>query len=338
MSTNVIPHPGWRQGHCGVTSVGEGAACLPFDFKGSWTARTAVACIEQCRGCRRCSYVSFGAADSDCSWFARCDLTALAASPTHRTLQVRGQWPAATRAQPHAVPPVCAPPTTERVFTALVRSLLSERALLAGAILDVGANDGRTACLYASYAPERLVHAIDPSAENVALLNRTYGSAFPNLRVRVGGLGRRFVPVIKMRPYQIRMAKRGDLAITDEDLTQATAAPPSSDPSSDPKAFSFAIHRLDDIFADERLGFAHIDVEGSELSVLHGSIRTLARDQFVFSVEVHVSRRQQTLSLLQFVVSEPASARGLMARPWWRVQAVSMHSPLACARIGACGV
>ena len=54
------------------------------------------------------------------------------------------------------------------------------------------------------------------------------------------------------------------------------------------------VRRVDDLFtqrwAGERLGFMHLDVQGGELDVLHGSMATLTRDQPLFSVELDVQQ------------------------------------------------
>ena len=44
---------------------------------------------------------------------------------------------------------------SEAIFNGLVRALFFEMLVPPGAILDVGANDGRTACLFATLAPTR---------------------------------------------------------------------------------------------------------------------------------------------------------------------------------------
>lgn len=60
-------------------------------------------------------------------------------------------------------------------------------------------------------------------------------------------------------------------------------------------------HRVDDLFADRKLGFAHFDVEGEELNVLHGAKAVIARDRPIFTTEVHVHFEPQlTRELIRF--------------------------------------
>jgi len=62
------------------------------------------------------------------------------------------------------------------------------------------------------------------------------------------------------------------------------------------------MYRLDDLFATERLAFAHLDVEGAELDVLHGGEATILRDRPVFTVEVHVQlNRSFTSELVEWI-------------------------------------
>ena len=70
----------------------------------------------------------------------------------------------------------------------------------------------------------------------------------------------------------------------------------------------FPVHRLDDLFAatwgDERLGFAHFDLEGFELSlsVLHGARRTIERDRPIFTADIFVHNRPRlTVAVLRFL-------------------------------------
>lgn len=53
------------------------------------------------------------------------------------------------------------------------------------------------------------------------------------------------------------------------------------------------VDTIDHVLADRRMGFMHLDVEGSELDVLIGGNRVIARDRPLFSVEVHYRERQK---------------------------------------------
>ena len=77
-------------------------SCNRADF-GCWLAREhgikdLADCVERCRACRNCNYVSFSrsSAHNDCSWFRACpklslggDLRGYFTSLVHRTYQVR---------------------------------------------------------------------------------------------------------------------------------------------------------------------------------------------------------------------------------------------------------
>ena len=83
---------------------------------------------------------------------------------------------------------------------------------------------------------------------------------------------------------------------------------------------SFPVYRLDGLFAsiwsDERLAFAHFDVEGSELDVLNGSETVIRRDRPVFTIEVAIKarayhaalRRVADLGYRAFMVPETCGA------------------------------
>ena len=62
------------------------------------------------------------------------------------------------------------------------------------------------------------------------------------------------------------------------------------------KSDNFTVYTIDELFMmrwpGETLGFAHLDVEGSELSVLHGAVATIARDRPLLMTEVHVHRNR----------------------------------------------
>ena len=46
-------------------------------MRGSWVEKRADSCVERCRSCAQCKFVSFSAAANDCSWFAKCDMDRL---------------------------------------------------------------------------------------------------------------------------------------------------------------------------------------------------------------------------------------------------------------------
>lgn len=83
-------------------------------------SRSLDECVAACRACRNCRFVSFSAANRDCSWFSACDLAHLrshryAGGHTYTTVEVRGghgvngggaaRSPPASLASPSALPP-----------------------------------------------------------------------------------------------------------------------------------------------------------------------------------------------------------------------------------------
>jgi hypothetical protein len=69
-----------RAGVCSGTDSGESDCAR--SRKGSWsTVRYAIgdldACVQRCKGCKRCHFVSFSPLSQDCSWYANCDLDRL---------------------------------------------------------------------------------------------------------------------------------------------------------------------------------------------------------------------------------------------------------------------
>ena len=105
-----------RLGHCGVTQVGEGAACGARDTHGSWTVDSIDDCVARCTGCDHCYYVSYAPGDpfkaghDDCSWYTSCPATLVPDEPFpvylgsgHHTVQVRN--PKTGHPRPHALHP-----------------------------------------------------------------------------------------------------------------------------------------------------------------------------------------------------------------------------------------
>ena len=73
-ATQADDSTGWRTGFCGITSTGEGDACLASHTKGSWTALNVEDCHARCVACSRCYFISWSSGDRDCSWFSRCNV------------------------------------------------------------------------------------------------------------------------------------------------------------------------------------------------------------------------------------------------------------------------
>ena len=64
-------------GHCGETPANSG--CAPGELLGSWDMSKyrfgkVERCVELCRQCEQCLFISYSAAAQDCSWYAACDV------------------------------------------------------------------------------------------------------------------------------------------------------------------------------------------------------------------------------------------------------------------------
>lgn len=181
-------------------------------------------------------------------------------------------------------------PNHEIILNSIVAGLVLEGRVPAGSFLDAGANTGEWACLYASLVPDRVVHALDPSRRNVALMKQRYVTLRPNMRPRFAGLGgsQRWVDAGPRKNFwraQLEHVHRW----------------PSASAYNDTRT-TFQILTIDELFASERLGFMHLDVEGSELDVLRGGTEVLVRDRPVFTVELHVEQdANYTRALLELI-------------------------------------
>ena len=174
----------------------------------------------------------------------------------------------------------------ERLIYAVIAGLFQAGKMLEGSLIDAGANNGATACTFALLDSHRTVHAIEPMPQNIEYMTREY--RLPNLAPLHGGLGGRdeemslSVPKGQLRRVggQVHNMKQGKATHPDKERV----------------LIKFPVYRVDTLFFDgawkgERLAFAHFDVEGSEVEVLAGAARTIARDQPVFTVEAMVNTR-----------------------------------------------
>lgn len=60
-----------------------------------------------------------------------------------------------------------------------------------GSIVDAGAYDGRTSCLYAALAPDRTVYAFEPVAANIPLIEKnTHGTKVRAHHIALGSIDR----------------------------------------------------------------------------------------------------------------------------------------------------
>ena len=79
-------------------------------------------------------------------------------------------------------PASCVLNPQESLFSFLISEIIVSGMLSPGSIVDCGAHKGGEACLYASLAPARTVHAIEPQGMHISTMTRQYGIYLPNLR------------------------------------------------------------------------------------------------------------------------------------------------------------
>jgi len=174
-----------------------------------------------------------------------------------------------------------------------------------------------------------------------------------NLRIVHGGLGTRQQTLYRSSfPWRGPLDRRphyfmGMLANTHR---QTTSSVPHNASSSE----SFDMFPLDELFLgasgawrNETLAFAHFDVEGAEADVVRGGLRVIARDQPIFTTELHVRENitytRELLRLIKNLGYEPlvldeqcgsrTDCRNLINVPQAQVQAVRARLEASRARI-----
>ena len=216
----------------------------------------------------------------------------------------------------------------ETLFASIIGGLLRENSIPPGAIMDAGANTGTEACYFALHAPDRTVYALDPVPANVRHMERHYGGSFPNLMPKVGALGERpgtmqGVSVATRKSARSEQIVGGDQVV---DLFAQVRRDGDESRRTGPRSVgALRVFTVDEIFANETLGFAHWDVEGSEWEVLSGARGTISRDLPIFTVETFMhTRPQATERLLSLVAS--------LGYESWLVDEVCGH-PLDCRNV-----
>jgi FkbM family methyltransferase len=165
----------------------------------------------------------------------------------------------------------------EIIFVSLIASLFREGNVIPpGSVLDAGAQLGEQAAYYAKLAPDRTVHAADPSPSNVAKIKKSC-KELPNVNIHLVGMG----------PHtKVRVPPQNSSLLTN---------------SMEQNATEYEVETLDSLFFDkgEPLGFARLDVGGMELQVIEGGINTLTTYQPIVSTELRVhGNATYTTSLL----------------------------------------
>ena len=318
MSGPANPAVSWTRGFCGATDTAIAGDCesgrfgsLALSMHHARGARAAAEarCLSFCSQCPRCNYVSLSLGNADCSWYESCQMATLRTEvPGYRSapaLPRRARGPDEVRCHMTHGFRMGGLATNDPVLSGLIHGLFAEGNVPPGSIADAGANDGFEACGYAKLAPGRLVHAIDPLPANARWIRTVY-AALPNLRTHTGGLGRRTTKVA-LPPGGMRTAGK---QVDASELTREIGA------GGGPKV---QMWRLDDLLQNESLGFAHFDVEGGELDLLHGAAGIIGRSRPIFTAEVHLDvlprYTRRLLSFLDglgyhsYVVHEPCGAR-----------------------------
>ena len=163
-----------------------------------------------------------------------------------------------------------------------------------GSVIDAGANTGEEACLLASVGDGRVVHAIEPLRTNIGHISRRY-AAYDRLRPLLAGLsdknGALTVPSrynaqanVTAGSSQLNWSYRSTRR--DVKSHRNLAAGGSTKEATETVRLWTVDALFGSLWAGERLGFAHLDLEGMEIDALRGAAATLARDRPVLTVEV----------------------------------------------------
>ena len=200
-------------------------------------------------------------------------------------------------------------PHGERIFNAILAGLFSERLVASGTVLDAGANLGYLSCFFASISPDRTVHGIEPVASNVAHIKKRFGM-ISNLRILHAGLG------------GVEETLAADTSTGVASMANADWFKQRRNQNSTSSAGGLKVHSIDSLyspsglFAGERLAFASIDVEGSEMDVLRGATVTLRRDMPILTLELYPATRHAVdIPLLEMTYSLGYDAFIVLAGP-----------------------
>eukprot|EP00966_Prymnesium_polylepis_P140470 3244621-Prymnesium_polylepis.1 len=135
----------------------------------------------------------------------------------------------------------CMRPIQEIAFTSIISGLFAEGLMPNGSIFDVGANRGIWACYWASIAPNRVVHAMDPDPRYIKVM-QTHYSHVSNLQPMLGALSS------ESAQTDHNHAARGGMRFFPL--------------SSEAQQGGLRVYKLDELFdswRNERLGFAQFD-------------------------------------------------------------------------------
>lgn len=179
---------------------------------------------------------------------------------------------------------LCLRPHWERNLYAILEGMLREGLILDGDIVDSGAHTGAGSCWLACTAPAREILAVEPSANNIDYMMRTYKNAtfyLSNMHVIHALLGSKqgivTVPVHHNPGKMVRVEEvsvsRPSRAVDVINMTTLDAL--------------VLEHQ-----SDKRLAMAIIDVEGGEIDVLKGASEILKSDRPIVVIEVFVTLKR----------------------------------------------
>lgn len=244
----------------------------------------------------------------------------------------------------------------EPLLLHLVKGLFMHGAIPNGSVVDCGANTGGEACFYATLAPHRIVHAVEPLEPHVHTIEALYGNR-KNLIPMHGALGS------KERNVSLRLGKGSSML---RGIEQAPAQNQKSAGANEQPGFRFAVYRIDNLFSaggaweSERLAFGHFDVEGAEEDLLLGAAQTIRRDRPIFTIETQSAtgpgliRAAADLGYQPYLVPEKCGTNGdcrnliclpmeaqervlqlspQMSASTFAVNQTTLHLPLAAQRL-----
>ena len=198
----------------------------------------------------------------------------------------------------------------EKTLRALVTALFQANLVSDGVVVDAGANTGEESCMYANFG--RRVHAVDPLFANVQHIKRVYGR-LKLLQPMLGALGE--------RPGEMQFWARKPLhRVAGKQIENLFDADNNLGTPGVGRPQNFSVFALDGLFAPrglwsgERLAFAHLDMEGSELAAIRGGLKTIARDLPILSTEARLGERAKSTRELYTLV---CAASRLEPYPVW---------------------
>tara|TARA_Y100000996_G_scaffold289292_1_gene228527 strand:+ start:410 stop:1234 length:825 start_codon:yes stop_codon:yes gene_type:complete len=186
--------------------------------------------------------------------------------------------------------------------------MLREGLVLDGDIVDSGAHTGAGACWLACIAPSRQILAVEPSANNIDYMMRTYKNAtfhLSNMHVIHALLGSRSGAVtVPAHHNPGKMVTVEEISVSQSykvvDLINMTTL--------DALVLEYQ--------SNMRLAMAIIDVEGSEVDVLRGASDVLKSDRPIMVIEVFVQHKRARRMYAVFDIMKKAEYALFVVDEW----------------------